>query len=154
MKGEIAIAVRSLFEKELRQRMPGFHLVEAQEIPPGSRVYRWSAELRLSFFLMLFISPKGNAFTVECAWSESDEWPAYVLSDSPDDAPRQGAVRFRVGQLWGADDFWWRPRIAQTPEEQVRPAVQDAVERIERYVVPYFEKVESGPRGHEKTVNS
>ena len=93
---------------------------------------------------MVMVSPKGNSFTVECAWSESGEWPASVLSNGPDDPPRQGAVRFRIGQLWGAADFWWRPRIAPTPEEQVGPAVQDAIERIERYVIPFFEKVEAG----------
>lgn len=97
------------------------------------------------------------------------------------DEPKGGDFRFRIGQLWEPrqDHWWWlaqRPSVEELnkwlvsgqldkgqfapPEvpieeamKNVRPSVEDAVDHIIDYAIPYFEKIiadynkEKGKRG-------
>lgn len=107
-----------------------------------------------------------NAFTVEISWSSVFEDPTRPPLGTPEDPFTPCGCRMRLGAFWNkGGDFWWHltdppPGLLDvSPEEylqawaapsavdlvttlpRVRAAVEDAVERIREYAVPYFERV-------------
>jgi hypothetical protein len=82
----------------------------------------------------------------------------------PPDSPKDGEFRFRIGELWPPhDEKWWRTSrrwglgdpfdmstmiatfTSQTgtefdfTEQEMEGVVREALDSVERYVVPYFE---------------
>jgi hypothetical protein len=117
---------------------------------------------------MLQLSPSKDRFTIEASWSRKGRYPEQLIPTQPDQAPRDGELRFRIAWLWrnaSLDDAFWvvvgDPPL-ERPEEWTKPPppveelvqkteglVDDALERIGQYVLPYFQRIlrEQGSAG-------
>jgi hypothetical protein len=159
MRSELGQAVRRQFRNRLREEIRHFDEVRAErQIGPGSRLYHWHVGPALDFYVLLQMHQQEDWFTLELAWTHHGRWPAYaLLPGSPDAEPREGDLRFRLGDLWTRDDVWWqlapRPTGDASFEEytkrvpiaealaKVQPLVEDAVQRLVHYGLPYMARV-------------
>ena len=75
----------------------------------GRRLYRCHVAPELRFFVLLFVSDKRDAFTVEIAWAEVDEWGPHSMVFGLEEAPNNGIFHFRLTQLLEDRhiDLWW-----------------------------------------------
>jgi hypothetical protein len=176
VRKELIKAVRTLFDEGLRARLPDFvryKMVDNGRNCHGSecRWYRWQVALDLSFFAMLKPCMKaGDEFWVYVGWSRTEDH-----SDVTDDFKQC----FNLGKLWNAKAGWYTFRLnepgyeqiarmtdeefahwAENPQEMDRErieaglkqapiCVQDAIDRIIAYAIPFFERVRreaSSPR--------
>jgi hypothetical protein len=168
MRKEIGQAVRKLFDEGMRRRHPQFVPVKSMghtQINPGSRVYCWMAAPDLSFFVILLTHLKEpDNFWVEAAWSPDQRVPIMY----PDLHQKQRERR-NIGKFWGARNGWYEWEVSRLKslagmtqdefddwlrnqervereriEEGLRRApecVEDARNRIDEYVLPYFKKI-------------
>ena len=162
MEKVLARLVRREFDLLLRERNPEFTKVQKAEIPPGWCLYKSRNLGEFSCFILLAVDPARDWFTVECAWSQNGEFPAYSILRRPFDEPKNGALRFRLAGLWDGDthDYWWELGPKVSPEEElmsalegdetlsrernqaktlVQSSVLDAIENVEVYAIPYFQ---------------
>jgi hypothetical protein len=162
--------VRETFERRLGEELPRFQRATQVKISPECRLYEWGYDEKLRFFIVLQTHQSEDRFTIEVAWSKNGVWPdGHVpLPASPSLDTPSGEMRFRIGLLWsnqpdhwwqllpGGQDVVWRPApraseeiwraIASPPPIEdvlkVVPAVvDDAMEKIHAFVIPYFERV-------------
>jgi hypothetical protein len=171
MKSKLAKQVRKLFSEGIRKRIPQFRELSMTEIkgdiPSGDRLYLWPHSEDLYFYLLLCIASQkmGDAFTIECAYTNKKRFPASVpimypisafKSDPAISLPRDGNMRFRIGELFDdhKDYWWWIAPPSQyedlsqrqilghngngVPNEIIAEAIADALNKIESYVSPYF----------------
>lgn len=171
MKSQLARQVRKLFSEGIRKRFPLFRELSINEtkgiIPSGDRLYLRSHSEDMEFYLLLCIASEkmGDAFTIECAYTNKKRFPASVpimypvsahQSDPNISFPQDGDMRFRIGELFDDHkDYWWwitpppryenlslRPLLGQNgneePNEIIAKAIADALDKIEKYVNPYF----------------
>ena len=162
MRSKLGKAVRARFAARLRGVLPQFREIKTAEIPPGSRLYCWERAPDLSFYLLLLVFPQWDEFTIEVAWSRKGQFPDRTMFCDPDEEPQDGTLGFRLGRLWEVNKgVWWQlteyPSPAQLerslltgqdvmpPVEEIMPnvipMVDDAINRIVEYAVPYFTKV-------------
>lgn len=162
MRSELGKAVRRRFHEQLKVKLGQFEEVkpEQSEIATGSRLYRWRVGHNLDFYLLLQMHHTEDWFTLELAWTSNGRWPAYsFLPGTPDGEPRDGDLRFRLGQLWAdpREDVWWqltpRPPAGASFDEyrqrvpitealaRVEPLIEDALQRLVHYGLPYMLKV-------------
>ena len=168
MRKELIKAVRKLFEEGLSAQLPSFvpfKMVgkDAIGLGPECRWYRWKVASDLAFFLILKPRTKeGDDFWIHVAWSQKEDHSD--LEDSIDQFSN-------LGKLWNAPNgfFVWQltePGYAQlarmtdeefahwakNPQElerkrieaglkQAPVCVQDAIDRIVAYAVPFFERL-------------
>lgn len=131
---------------------------------PGDRAFRWTAEGDLHGWIVLNPSPKDyDEFTVLIGWSRNGRYPE--LSAIPSfELPTPEHAEFaheeyltRLPFLWTRSDRWWvvqRPQVAATVDDLIRSIrpisaddarraverhVDDALEKIAAYGVPYLE---------------
>ncbi|MCH8148612.1 MAG: hypothetical protein IH987_11550, partial [Planctomycetes bacterium] len=149
----------------------------------GKRLYRYAVAPDLNFYVLFFVSDKRDAFTVEIAWAEVDEWGPHSMVFGLEEAPNNGIFHFRLTELLEDRhiDLWWEfarnrtgggdaelltqtrtiappdfdfdgDRIIEETEDArasfvesalslVQPAVEDAIERICKYAMPYFGEI-------------
>lgn len=116
MQRKAAKVLRATFDAAMKSRFPQFGGVVPSENLSGSRLYRWTADEELFCFLLLEISQKSDAFTIEAAYSGDGRFPFDLIGMSPIDIPRcdivksapvGGRFRFRLPMLWVGKDFWW-----------------------------------------------
>ncbi len=168
MRKEIGQAVRKLFDEAMRRRLPQFVPVKFTghpQINPGSRIFCSLAAPDLSFFVILVTQLKEpDNFWIEAAWSPDQRVPDIY----PDLHQKQGERR-NIGTLWGARNGWFEWEVTRLKslagmtqdefddwlrnqervereriEEGLRRApecVEDAITRIDEYVLPYFKQV-------------
>ncbi len=161
MRSKLATVVRREFTSRLRQELPEFAEVKTKDIPSAYRLYAWQVVPDLTCYLMLVLYRTRDWFTIEAAWSESGNFPSDALLSLPSDPPHDGALRFRLPDLWldSSHDFWWKlgPELSPLQEfeqsmngteepievalERVPAAIDDAVHHIVRYGIPYFRTV-------------
>lgn len=159
MRKQLAKAVRQEFAEMLLKKCPQFQKTNNGS---GYYVYKRKVGPTLCFFVALQTVAREDWFTVEVAWNNSDEFPGLAFNDSPNEIPKTGGFRMRLGRFWTKEDYWWElaPDVSdeewealelegkippETPIEdaikQVKPQVADAIERLCKYALPYFAKI-------------
>lgn len=170
VRSALGRAVRETFERRLKEESSRFHRTTQVKISPECRLYEWVHDEKMRFFLVLQMHRSEDRFTIEVAWSKNGEWPEghVPLPDSPLLASPSGEMRFRIGLLWNTQpDHWWQvvpgglhavpvqaPRdpealwreITNPPPiedalKEVPAVVDDAIAKIQTFVIPYFERV-------------
>lgn len=169
MRSKLGKAVRGRLRKQLSQRFPGLREIPGAEVPPGWLVFGLEVAPDLAFYVVLVPYRQHDRFTLEGAWTRNGRFPSSIGILEPRDSvvpylirdePRNGDFRFRVPRLWQAQEFAWdlapRPsmvdellKFGRLPEEppieeglsKVDAMVQDALEKIDEYLVPYFDQV-------------
>jgi hypothetical protein len=140
MKAPIAKVVRSAFEKELLSMWPFFQRSVDQPLAPVCRLYKWTGD-GASFFVMLQVDRRDDAFTIEVGWSLDGLWPPpfFVRAPVPEGAQAYRGLRFRLARLWEATDMWWQAKDVTS----ARSAVNEAVGRLRADGGPYLRDVAS-----------
>jgi hypothetical protein len=166
MRKQIASAVKKHFDEGMTRRLGQFRSFKDngnRQISPRTQVYRWERAPGLHFFVLLEIQAKEpDRFWISLAWSRD----GLVPSVYPDLKGEVGA-RFNLGKLWNARNAFHYWELTNVPEramlsddelilalseegETARIAegisrapksVDDAINRIIDYGLPYFESV-------------
>ncbi len=163
MRKEVLRSLRECFKREL-EKGGKFSKTPNSSGSAGADLYVWRFSRDLNFFVYLLPNPKSyrDSFMIEIAWS-SGEFPRKdALQDSRGlNGLSDGRVRLPV--LWrerweSAVEPWWklggsvslgsteefyseeetRRRLARVPER-----VADALEKINQYALPLFERIAS-----------
>jgi hypothetical protein len=165
MRKQLGKPTRELFFSRLRYVAPDFHRCSTHDI----KGFTWTflrQQARLRQWLRFQRHKYDDAFTVELAWSCMFDNPTSPPLGGPDAPFTPNGCRFRLGAFWDTrGDFWWRlvdppVRTVGTSSEdyvhdlfdqpvidmdkataRVRPAVEDAIRRIQELALPYFERV-------------
>src|SRR5258708_6916785 len=104
MKSTLGKAVRKLFDSRMREELPMFTVTTSTwATRMGIRVYEHCPFPGLTFFILLFPSPKHDRFTIELAWGTKDKLPA-TCSFLSTDPPDEEGLRFRMPRLWVSRD--------------------------------------------------
>jgi len=145
--------------------------VSSIHILPGERAFRWIPVEPIHFWVLLCPDQKGReAFTVEIGWSKLGRFPELSMRPSFE-APSSRRDEFamdeyvcRLGMLVSGRDYWWELEALEdldsqeacmvylqrkvnsvSPQEAirvVRPHVEDAMEKLLLYGVPYLEELQ------------
>jgi hypothetical protein len=116
MKSALAKSVRRLFDQRLRKELPFFMPDSVAVVPNGWRAFCWKPRPDLNCYLILAIDMMHDRFTIECAWSRTGLFPAYIGLQYPkswpdmgisQDEAQGGQFRFRLGHLIQPNDLWW-----------------------------------------------
>lgn len=143
-------------------------------ILPGERAFCWTPAEPVHLWILLCPDQKDReAFTVELGWSKLGRFPELSMRPSFE-APSSGRDEFtldeyvcRLGMLVSGLDYWWelesldkldsqdaymaylQAKVSPvSPEEATRivqPHVEDAVEKLCLYAVPYLKEVHRLP---------
>jgi hypothetical protein len=162
MRKEYSSYLRKEFDSKVKDALPNFSVVNGEpHTVKGSPLYRHIVEEALSLYVYLAIDGLFNEFTVELAWSTSQCFPQWRPFDDP--RPISGdSSRIRLSRLWDTkSDFWWAIEPRDTPSEAIRrvkefdmslppasqflpnvkTAVQDVIQKLENYGIPYLTQV-------------
>ena len=162
MRKEAVRALRAEFRRSIETT--GQFRLTKEHGAPGSDIYVASLAPNIYGFVELVPNPKSytDSFMIELAWGSKPEFP----TRAPLQHKRQLNVgvdgRIRLPNLWREDwasalEPWWelgpgllelgdafdseeetRRRVANVPD-----AVADAVDRLRRYGMPFFQRVAS-----------
>lgn len=168
MRKELARAVRAEFTAAMERRLPQFRPIKvvSRYAWPGSRVFEWRYDASQRFFVELFFSVKGaDAFAVEVGWSRLGRYPEVGVRPGfpsggrelakPEHWTRVSSLYAPIGGFWSLEEPDDAPGasgqsgglLSQTPvalEEaltRVERRVDDAVDKLVRYAIPYLEQV-------------
>jgi hypothetical protein len=167
MRKEFSKALRTFFERAMKEQLPEYKPVKVKSVylGPGERAYCWSPGGPVHCYIILVPSPKDtDEFTIELAWSVHGRFPE--LGMRPSGLPsadlsefRQEEFACRLGNLWTKEDIWWRlsnaapfeealsfealvarskPVAAGEAEAAVEPQVRDAMEKLRTHGVTYL----------------
>lgn len=164
MRKEYGKALHAAFEERMHETFPDFlpTKVQSKLTFPGERYFCRSVGDRLRLWVILVPSPKAESFTVEVGWSRLGRFPE--LSGRPSSRfPSPERTEFaqdeyfaRLASLWTTHDPWWEvepfsmtdimenilrsasPVSPEAAREKVAPAVEDAIEKLRVYGVPYL----------------
>jgi hypothetical protein len=167
VRKEIARAVRQLFDDRMRQKLPQFSLFKDKgnrQVNPGTRVYRRIVSQDLYLFVMLQPTVKEpDDFIVVVAWSHDGVVPGVYP-----DLNGEAGDRFNLGKLWNARNSFHKWMLTNPPSQyggssieevihslsdegekdrieaglrQAPVRVDDAINRIVEYALPYFDTV-------------
>lgn len=161
MRSRLAKTVRQRFALRISQELPDFVLNQTEVVPSGCVLYERKTPT-LTFYILLLLAPKDDRFTIEVGWSEKGKLPTYNWG-RPNDPPREGGIMFRMWCLWntGNEDLWWRfepevkledianwvPQPIEAALELVDTQVDDAIQKLLEFGIPYFERV-AAEHGH------
>ena len=162
MKVQLAKAVRSQFIEEMAKRLPAFVAMTPDDPNGDLLVLRVSGAL--VFFVHLTIADDKDRFVLEAASNTVLTYPWTEMPGQLRDlssAVAKDVWRFRISKFWGeAKEHWWilgretdwretierlRRKEVLTSEDlerelnEVEQKMEDAVERVCRHAVPYFE---------------
>jgi len=114
MRKELASAVRAEFAVAIKRRLPQFNPIKVASrfAWPGSRVFRWTHDASLHFFVELLFDPKGaDAFAVEVGWSRLGRYPEVRArpgfpsgggeATRPEHWSRLSSLYAPIGGFWG-----------------------------------------------------
>lgn len=170
MRKEFATALKKQFATRLQQRLPQFR-PEKGTGPFAGRLFKWSVRPGFDAFLFLMIGREEHftieaAWSRDGQFPAVD-LDAPIKLPAPTTSPLQlGADRFRIPDLWvTGGDFWWEIIPKPSWEERMRyldeltsgafeerppspeafakvgALVEEAVERIVQYAVPYLAEI-------------
>ncbi|NLI48156.1 MAG: hypothetical protein GX414_13705 [Acidobacteria bacterium] len=165
MRKEYGKALRQYFSKQMKERLPEFKEEKVQSVYlwPGQRAFSRPLSGSLKCWIVLSPSPKDfDEFTVLIGWSTLGRYPELSVIPSPQ-SPSPDRVEFsqpeyltRLPQLWTRQDEWWviqefepaltveqmTARMAPIPapaaEEKVIPRVQESIDKVIEYGLPYL----------------
>ncbi len=163
MQSKLANAIRSRFALQMSQELPQFKRTSQYETPLGWVVYACSVGSDLTLFVILAISPKEDRFTLEVAWSSDENLPQ-CSTTIPEDTRQVPGLCLRLSRLWqqyGFDHWWGLGReitledmVNSVPEDsietklaQVQSQVDDAIQKLLEFGIPYFGRV-AAEHGH------
>ncbi len=171
MRKELASAVRAEFAVAIKRRLPQFSPIKVASrfAWPGSRVFRWTHDASLHFFVELLFDPKGaDAFAVEVGWSRLGRYPEVRArpgfpsgggeATRPEHWSRLSSLYAPIGGFWSLEEPDDAPgatglsggtvsvgTVAPVPLEVARARVarrvEDAVDKLVAHGLPYFEQV-------------
>ena len=153
MSYRLSQRVRRLFDVQIQRPGFAFELDKEAVAPAGDRVYRFRMDEKFWCFVHLEMW-KQDRFTLTIAWSEDGIYPAYLIGQSPVDVPEcdikasepvDGAMRFRLAQLWdgrlGGIHCW---HVSECEDGvSVEAQVQDALRLLREVGVPYLRRAHS-----------
>jgi hypothetical protein len=154
--------LRDEFLRLMKDRHPSFQLTKgwlAGEIALEKRISGTS----VSVFVMIVPDLRGGErFTVEMGWSTKGRFPEPEMRPSSSlkfdgSEFRHDEFICRLGEIINGEDEWWvieKPDIqvavlrsigeqklsAEVAIEKVKPLVRNAVEKIERFGIPYLDE--------------
>lgn len=164
MRKELLKGVREELNKLLPARCGFFKRSIRYREPGRPDVYVWNAAPELSFFVYLLPNPKSykDSFMIELGWSKGGPPPLDVWRNKEKEhLDPQWEGRIRMPKLWreqwrSALEPWWElgeSLGAEDPEQfyseaetqrrsaRIPAVVTDVVNRIERYAVPFFQRI-------------
>jgi hypothetical protein len=172
MRKELARAVRAEFTAALARRLPQFApvTIKSRYAWPGSRVFRWTRDDSLHFFVELFSDPKGDdSFSVEVGWSRLGRYPEMSIRPGFITGEELAETEYwcRLSHLYSPMGGFWSleepddapgasglgsgrsPALAaglpQIPVEEalarVARRVEDAVDKLVVHALPYLDEV-------------
>jgi hypothetical protein len=164
MRSDYGKLLRSAFEQKLLAALPQFTRSNETQIPPGCRLYEWLISTQLTAYLLLVPSDSEH-FTIEIGWTHGGPFPFALFIPQ---VIRHGSFRCRLSRMWNPPcDYWWKvtaqrtvkdmtleeigrfdtdflnppPKMTDADREVLRTAVDDAIQKIKQYAIPYFEQV-------------
>ena len=165
MRKELLKGVREELNKLLSARCGFFKRTTKYREAGRPDVYVWIAAPELTFFVYLLPNPKSykDSFMIELGWSKGGPPPPDVWrnKESKDQLDRQWEGRIRLPNLWreqwrSALEPWWelgQSLGAEDPEQfyseeetrrrsaRIPAVVTDVVDSIERYAIPFFQRI-------------
>ncbi|MGD9723623.1 MAG: hypothetical protein AB7O59_19980 [Pirellulales bacterium] len=165
MRSDYGKLLRKQFEEVLLRTLPQFERSSETENLQGCRLYESRLTPALVGYIFLIVSIHSEWFTIELGWSHDGRFPSWLI---PVRGPERGAYRLRIAELWHATkDHWWKvtaqrtvrdmtleeigrfdmdflnppPKMTDADREVLRTAVDDAIQKIQQYAIPYFEQV-------------
>jgi hypothetical protein len=163
MRKEYGKVLRQYFSKKMKEKLPQFEeeKVKSMYLWPGERAFSQSFPDSLKCWIVLSPSLKDyDEFTVLIGWSTLGRYPEAVpvaMLPSLDRAEfRQEEYLTRLPGLWTVKDPWWvvqpfepaltveqmtakmAPISAKAAEEKVIPCVDDAINKVLDFGLPYL----------------
>ena len=161
MRKEYGTAVRKEFCARFEKALPQFKLSNDKESAgPGARLYELVVSENLTLYACLGMSRSFEEFVIEVAWSEHNRFPPEHLFSNNE--PKNGEACRQLPKFWckGSSRWWvveprdsfeeimrrhrefdFEPRPVEAYLPGIPALVEDAVNKIMEYAVPYFEKV-------------
>jgi hypothetical protein len=168
MRKEYGKALRALFQHAIQQKLPSFSPISVESLFVGERAFRWIPREPLHCWVILVPDRGQDAFTIDLAWSRRRRFPE--LDARPSLAAAGANVMehaVRLGTLIDDTDRWWtidsleltgslgdvlaelrrsvEPVPMATARARVAPLVESAIADLQRYGVPYFERIARSP---------
>ncbi len=166
MRKEFRKKLKQQFGDAVRQHANGFSEMKIRS-PFGEIVYaKITKPEKTGLFIIVFPDMKREAFTLELGWSRKGRFPE--LPFRPSGSPTQTRTEFaqpefvcRLANLLGLDDYWWlvqpvidplnddyvellkasvEPISAEEAELVVKPHVEDAIQKLVEFGLPYLEE--------------
>jgi hypothetical protein len=169
MRKEYRKALLKHFDKRIQEMIPEFSPVNLSNIyfTLGDRAFEKRLLNGESHWINLNINPKFECFTVEIGWSALGRWPELSMRPSalrPNHNSEFAEQEYitRLPFLWTTDDYWFEiepfnsntdleslkkqlePIKSNKAHEKVTPMVEESVDRIVEYAIPYFEERAKG----------
>ncbi|HBR23418.1 MAG TPA: hypothetical protein DD782_02530 [Firmicutes bacterium] len=159
MRKELGRKLRKYILEQMKNKHPEFEPVDFTSSVRSELLFRINLSQTLSCFILFVISSKQDCFTIEVAWSKETEFPINNLPNKLEN----NSMRMRISSLLNNGDHWWwiddtfsfentkgfslddwltlQNRPVEEVIHNIVPQVNNAFERIQEYVLPYFEKV-------------
>jgi hypothetical protein len=167
MRKEYGKALRDEFWKGMKQRFPQFKEVQIDSsyFFPGDRAFRWIPCEPVHCWIILHPSKKDyDWFNVLVGWSRLARYPELSMVPCLEPPtpellePTQAEYLTRLPYFWNeGQDPWWEIRKSEIPasledlmkslapisageaKDAVKPLVNDALDRIAEYAIPYLQ---------------
>jgi len=174
MRKELGKALRSLFSRAMKEKLHQFRETKVESVYfwPGERAYCLAGRKDLLCWIVLSPSLKDyDMFTVLVGWSRLGRYPELSMIPSirqPDSNHSEfGESEYltRLPSLWTREDKWWvireplfeitiealekqsAPISLEEAQLLTAPHVRDAMQKLEKYAVPYFEALQEYDAG-------
>lgn len=165
MRKEYGRVLRELFARRMHEELPEFSQAKLSTIyfTPGDRAFEKKLGDGTSLWINLNIDSKLECFTIEIGWSDFGRWPELGMRPSP--IRPENKAEFsekeyltRLPFLWTEMDTWFEiepfnpessikdlmkkmePISKDEARDKVSPVVEDCIDRISEYAVPYLQQ--------------
>lgn len=158
MRKEISDKVRKVFREHVAMRIPSLTLNSKWKAPAGCDLYTMNTHEEISCHILLLANKSitGDRFNLEGIVAESSKNPLDAPNTFTPLTESSNFFLFRLSRLWDSTstfDTWWEicptPTLATmlTAKDEpldaclgrVNSIVSDAVEKIEKYAIPFFQ---------------
>ena len=154
MRGSLTKSLKSIFEDGLKQRVKTSVRTPFPSGPSGSIAWLVAEKENSRAYVILFISPRDDRFTIELAWSLLKRIP-HRNDMMPGGEGGTGELRFRLSRLWQPHGFevWYdlqhdadhpgsvsySPSVPEQPcLDRIPGKVNRALDALETYGIPYL----------------
>jgi hypothetical protein len=158
MRRSLSNRLKLAFRDGLLQRIKGIVPVALPHGPPGSLAWCVGESDRATAYVILFVSPRNDRFTIELAWSSQKRIPNRNDMDPGEEADLT-ELRFRLSRLWRPTGFevWYDleheedypdveglapfPTDEQVCLQRIPEKVKRALDALEDHGLPYLRRV-------------